>query len=146
MMRELRRSAIVGRPAAVMFALVNDIESYPQFVPDCAAAEILERSPDEIVARLTVRRGPLQTQFTTRNRLKFPEAVEMTLVEGPFRAFQGHWRFRPLSESGCEIELLLRYQYSNRLKGMLLEPLLAETADQLVKAFVERAQRHDVPR
>jgi len=144
-MKVLRRSAIVDRPAAVMFALVNDIERYPDFVPDCSAAQILERSPEEIVARLSVRRGPLQTQFTTRNRLKFPEAVEMTLVEGPFRSFAGHWHFKPLGERGCEIELLLRYQYANPLKGMLLEPLLAETANQLVKAFVERARQDVLP-
>lgn len=140
-MRELRRTAIVPRAASVLYALVNDIELYPQFVPGCTFAQVLERTPLEIVARLGVRRGGLQSEFTTRNRLLPDEAVQMRLVNGPFKSFEGDWSFKPLGTAACEIGLVLRYQFSNPLKRALLEPLFAGTADQLVTAFVQRAQQ-----
>jgi ribosome-associated toxin RatA of RatAB toxin-antitoxin module len=143
-MRELKRSAIVNRPTAEVFRLINDIARYPTFVPGCTRAEVLQSSEAEIVARLDVRRGPLHTHFTTRNRLQPPDTVHMELVEGPFRSLAGHWRLTPIGEHACRIELQLRFQFSNPLKAALLEPMLAATADQLVHAFVRRSQQAGV--
>jgi ribosome-associated toxin RatA of RatAB toxin-antitoxin module len=140
-MHELRRTAIVARPAAALYALVADVERYPEFVPGCDHTEVLERRPGEVVARVGVRRGSLHTTFTTRNRLQPGESVHMQLVEGPFRSFDGLWRFRPLSADSCEIELVMRYDFSNPLKRALLQPLFNGVAEQMVQAFVQRAQR-----
>ena len=139
-MRELKRSAMVNRPVAEAWEVVNDIAAYPEFVPGCESAEVLERGDQVIVARLGVRRGMLRTQFTTRNLQAPPHRVLMQLVEGPFRALDGEWNLLPVGESGCQIELKLRYQFSNPVKGALLQPLFAETADQMVRAFVRRLQ------
>lgn len=139
-MHELRRSAIVAQPAEVVFGLVNDIERYPEFVPGCHSAQVLERSGHEVVARLGVRRGSLETSFTTRNRLVGGQAVHMHLVDGPFKHFEGHWHFRPMAAGASEIELVLRYQFSNPIKRALLQPLFAGIAEQMVHAFVKRAQ------
>jgi len=144
-MHEMRRSAIVARPAEAVYALVADVERYPEFVPGCDAAEILERAPGEIVARIGVRRGSLHTSFTTRNRLEPGRSVHMQLVEGPFRSFDGFWRFRPLESGACEIELLMRYAFSNPLKRALLQPLFNGIAEQMVQAFVRRAQQLPPP-
>lgn len=140
-MHEMRRSAIVARPAEAMFALVADVERYPEFVPGCDGTEVLERRPNEVVVRVGVRRGSLHTTFTTRNRLKPVESVHMQLVDGPFRSFDGLWHFRPLSADSCEIELMMRYDFSNPLKRALLQPLFKGIAEQMVQAFVQRALR-----
>ena len=63
-MREVKRSALVGKPAAELFALINDIESYPQFLPWCTHARVQSRSQQEIVATLGIRRGALHGEFT----------------------------------------------------------------------------------
>ena len=140
-MHEMRRSAIVARPAEAVYALVADVERYPEFVPGCDRTEVLGRGPDEVVVRVGVRRGSLHTSFTTRNRLVPGQSVHMQLVDGPFRSFDGWWRFRPLSADSCEIELLMRYDFSNPLKRALLQPLFNGIAEQMVQAFVQRAQR-----
>ena len=93
-----------------------------------------------MVARLAVRRGPLRTEFTTRNRLDPGRSVHMQLVEGPFRVLEGHWSFTPVASNGCRIDFSLRFQFSNALKSALFEPLFEETAAALVRAFVARAQ------
>ncbi len=145
-MLELRRSAIVAQPAEVVFKLVNDIERYPEFVPGCESAQVLERDGQEIVARLGVRRGSLSTSFTTRNRLVGGQSVHMRLVDGPFKHFDGHWHVRPLAGDASEIELVLHYQFSNPIKRALLQPLFSSIAEQMVRAFVQRAQSLAAPR
>jgi ribosome-associated toxin RatA of RatAB toxin-antitoxin module len=139
-MREMTRSALVARPPELIYQLVQDIERYPEFVPGCTEAKILERSAGEMLARLAVRRGPLRTEFTTRNRLEPGRSMHMDLVEGPFQVLEGNWTFTPVASNGCRIELAMRFQFSNRLKSALFEPLFEETAAALVRAFVSRAQ------
>lgn len=139
-MREIKRSALVAKSPARVFELVRDVERYPEYVPGCTAASVQSSSPTEVVARLQVRRGMLQTHFTTRNRLDAPHSIQMSLVEGPFKSLEGQWQFVPVGE-GCRIELLLRFEFSNALKAALFEPVLQEIAASLVKAFVLRAQQ-----
>ena len=139
-MREVTRSALVARPPALMYRLVEQVERYPEFVPGCTSAEVLERSGAQMLARLAVRRGPLRTHFTTRNELDPGRGVQMHLVEGPFRALEGRWSFTPIAEQGCRIELHMRFQFSNALKSALFDSLFEETAASLVRAFVARAQ------
>jgi ribosome-associated toxin RatA of RatAB toxin-antitoxin module len=139
-MREMTRSALVARSPELVYQLVEDVERYPEFVPGCTEATVLERSGRELVARLAVRRGPLRTEFTTRNSLEPGRSMHMDLVDGPFRMLEGDWTFTPVGTNGCRIELSLRFQFSNILKSALFEPLFEETAASLVRAFVSRAQ------
>ena len=88
-MKRIARSAIVEHSAAEMYALVEDIEAYPQFLPWCAAAEVHERRPGATKATLTVGLGALRHAFTTLNENRPGEAIDMRLVEGPFRRFYG---------------------------------------------------------
>ncbi|MGH8141274.1 MAG: type II toxin-antitoxin system RatA family toxin [Steroidobacteraceae bacterium] len=136
----MTRSALVTRPPALLYQLVRDVERYPEFVPGCTSAQVLERGEGEMVARLAVRRGPLRTEFTTRNQLDPGRGVHMQLVEGPFRILEGQWSFTPIASNGCRIQLSLRFQFSNALKSALFDPLFEETAASLVRAFVVRAQ------
>ena len=64
-MREVKHSALVAQPPSRLFALINDIESYPQFLPWCTRAKVQSRSEREIVATVGVKRGPLHAEFTT---------------------------------------------------------------------------------
>ena len=138
-MREVKRSALVNRPPGEVFALINDIESYPQFLPWCTHARVLSRSATEIVATIGVRQGALHGEFTTRNTLEPERSIHLDLVSGPFRTLQGEWRLTPI-DTGCRVELTMRFAFSNRLTGMLFEPVFAETIGSLVEAFVARAR------
>ena len=140
-MKTLTRSALIARPPEQVFALVNDVASYPQFVPGCSSAEVLLQSETEIVARLKVHRGPLSTQLTTRNRPRPYSEIRLELVSGPLRALDGLWTFTPVATNGCRIELQLQFEFSNSLKAALLDPLIEGVATSMVQAFVGRAQR-----
>lgn len=139
-MREVTRSALVPLSAERLYELIIDIERYPEFVPGCTRARIEERGASEVVATLGVKRGGLDTEFTTRNTLEPGRSVTMRLVRGPFRALEGVWSLRPLGEAGCEVTLTLRFEFSNRLAGVMFAPVFEETAKSLVDAFVARAK------
>lgn len=143
-MRQIRRSALVAVPPERMFELIDDVERYPEFVPGCAAAEVLERAPDSLRARLTVGSGPLAASFVTRNRLVRPSTIEMELVEGPLRSLHGLWRLTPVAAgntSGCRVELDLTFEVQGGLAGLALGPVIERVAGSLVDAFVARARQ-----
>jgi ribosome-associated toxin RatA of RatAB toxin-antitoxin module len=138
-MKRISRSAIVEHSAAEMYALVEEIEAYPGFLPWCAAAQVHSRTPEATRATLTLGVGGLQYSLTTLNRNQPGEAIDMRLVEGPFRRFDADWRFVPLSPDACRIEFSLAYEFSRRSLGRLLAPLFDGIADSMVEAFVRRA-------
>src|ERR1700761_8103129 len=107
-MREVRRSALVAQPPQRMFALINDIESYPRFLPWCTSAQVQSRTEHEIIATVGVRRGALNAQFTTRNALTADRHISMRLVSGPFKTLEGDWTLTPVDvpgQAGCRVDL-----------------------------------------
>ena len=139
-MREVTRSALVPLPAEQLYALITDIERYPEFVPGCRVARIEQRDEREVVATLGVQRGALNAEFTTRNTLDPGRSVAMRLERGPFKALEGIWSLRPVGESGCEVTLRLRFEFANRFTAMMFSPMFEQTAASLVDAFVARAR------
>lgn len=122
-----------------MFALVADVESYPEFLPGCTASTILSREPGALVASLGLSKGPFSSTFTTRNTLEPPRRLTMELVEGPFSSLHGEWTITPLAE-GCRIELRVQFQFAGTARDLLLGPAFELTCSGLVAAFVERAR------
>jgi ribosome-associated toxin RatA of RatAB toxin-antitoxin module len=139
-MREVKHSALVGKPPAVLFALINDIESYPQFLPWCTHSKVLSRSDREIVATVGVKQGPLHGEFTTRNELEPDRRILMHLVSGPFKMLEGEWLITPIGSEGCRAELAMKFAFKSSLTALLFEQKFAETAASLVDAFVARAR------
>ena len=126
-----------------MFALINDIESYPAFVPGCTHVHVVSRTPEEIVATLGVKKGPMQTELTTRNSLEQDRRVTMSLLEGPFKELEGVWTLTPVGNGGCRVDLDMRFAFRNPMSAMLFESLFEQTASSLVDAFVARARSLD---
>ncbi len=137
-MKEINRSAIVEHSAAQMYELVDDIESYPRFLPWCQSVHV-EQVGGKKRATLTVGLRGIRQSFTTLNDNQPGASMDMRLVDGPFRNFTAAWRFTPLSENACEIQFTMRYQFSSRALGKLLEPLFDEIADTMVDVFTRRA-------
>ena len=139
-MREIKRSALVAQPPSRLFALINDIESYPRFLPWCTHARVESRSEREIVATIGVKRGPLHGEFTTRNELEPDKRILMHLVDGPFKTLEGQWLLTPIGPDGCRVELIMRFAFKSALSAVMFESKFAETVGSLVDAFVARSR------
>jgi len=137
-MKEISRSALVEHPASEMYALVDDIDSYPRFLPWCQSVQV-EMLDGKKRATLAVGLRGIHQSFTTLNENHPESSIHMRLVEGPFKHFSADWRFTPLKPDACEIAFTLRYEFSSRALGTLLEPLFDEIADTMVDAFTRRA-------
>jgi len=124
-----------------MYALVNDIESYADFLPWCSQSTILEQTDDEIKARLNIAYGSLNKSFTTLNKLTPNIKMEMLLVDGPFKHLQGAWQFTQLGDDGCKVSLELEFEFKNKLISMTMGPVFSQIANTLVDSFSERAHK-----
>jgi ribosome-associated toxin RatA of RatAB toxin-antitoxin module len=138
-MKRVARSAIVEHAAAEMFALVDNVEAYPRFLPWCLATTVHERTASATRATLVVGLRGLKQSFTTQNENRPGEAIDMRLVEGPFRRFAAAWRFVALAPGACRIEFSLEFEFATPALGRLLEPLFEHIADNMVGAFTRRA-------
>ena len=127
--------------ASQMYALVNDIESYADFLPWCSQATILEQTGDEIKARLNIAYGSLNKSFTTLNKLTPNVKMEMQLVDGPFKQLHGEWLFTQLGEDGSKVSLALEFEFINNLISMTMGPVFSQIANTLVDSFSERAHK-----
>src|SRR5258706_5432530 len=133
-MKRIARSAIVPYAPAQFYALVEDIESYPSFLPGCVATEVHERTAGETKATLTLGVAGLSQSFTTRNENTPGKAIDLKLVSGPFRHFAASWRFAPLGQ-GCKVGFSMGDEFSSRGLGRVFPPALHPTADKQGDAF-----------
>lgn len=139
-MRQVERNALVPYMPAQMFALVEDIERYPQFVPWVCGARLISRDQTEVVGELEMERSGLREKFTTRNVLHPPQAMDLKLVDGPFKLLEGRWTFEPIGDKGTRIGLVIRFEFANPMLSLLLSKSFEKSCEQLVDAFVARAR------
>ncbi|RMD70316.1 MAG: type II toxin-antitoxin system RatA family toxin [Gammaproteobacteria bacterium] len=123
-----------------MFALVNDIEAYPRFLPWCKGARIEKSRGDEICASIELAVGAVHKSFSTCNRVQKNKMIEVRLIEGPFRHLEGFWRFEPLGGRACKVVLDMEFEFSTRLLDMALGPIFHQIVTTLVDAFCKRAE------
>lgn len=137
-MTTISKNALVRYSAAEMYALVNDIETYPQFLPWCRSARVLSRQPEEVKATLEMARGGIQKSFTTLNRMQAGKMIEIRLIDGPFRHLNGFWRFDDLAEQASKVSLDMDFEFAPLL-DLVLGPVFHPIANSLVDAFHRRA-------
>jgi ribosome-associated toxin RatA of RatAB toxin-antitoxin module len=137
----IERSAIVTHTAGQMFALVNDVGRYPEFLPWCTGARVRDESETQRLASITVAWGLLKTAFTTRNTLAPDKNILMNLVDGPFRELTGEWRFDSIGERGSRVSFRVEFEFKNRLTAIALSKAFESLCSTLVDAFVTRANR-----
>ncbi|HEY1028585.1 MAG TPA: type II toxin-antitoxin system RatA family toxin [Pseudomonas sp.] len=141
MTTRIQRSALLPYPAQALFDLVNDVASYPQFLPWCSASQVLEVSETHMVASLEVAKGSLSQRFVTRNTLLPGQRIEMNLQEGPFSRLHGVWEFKALGDKACKITLDLSFDYAGPLVRATLGPLFNQATNTMVDAFCQRAKQ-----
>lgn len=140
-MPTVERSALVPYTAQQMYQLVNDVESYPEFLPWCSGGTVLEDSDSVRVARVDISKGPIKQHFTTRNELIPGEEIELSLVEGPFSQLQGRWQFSPIGDSGCRVNFSTQFSFGSVVLEKTVGPVFNEICTRLVDAFVTRAKQ-----
>jgi ribosome-associated toxin RatA of RatAB toxin-antitoxin module len=154
-MKHVKRSVLLWYGPSEMYSLVTAVQHYPQFLPWCESAQVLEQHADGVTARLGLAVLGLRQHFTTRNVHVADTSVQLKLLDGPFSMLEGRWDFHPLSAPGwaaspaaqgaaapraCRTELNLRYAFSSGALQSVVGPAFDRIADTLVDSFVKRAE------
>lgn len=143
-MKTVHKSVLIWYSADEMYALVTDVARYPEFLPWCDRARVIEQDEAGMTAEVGLAFGGLHQQFTTRNTHVPGREVHLKLVEGPFSNLDGLWKFNPVGAAGeraCRVELDLRYGFSSFALQALVGPVFDKIASSLVEAFVKRAEQ-----
>ena len=141
-MKTVHKSVLIWYSATEMFALVTDVANYPQFLPWCDRASVLEETAHGMTAKVGISIAGLTQSFTTRNVHEKDRKVSLKLVDGPFSKLDGEWSFHPLGNAlqrACKVEFILRYGFDNAALAGLVGPVFDKIAGSLVDAFVKRA-------
>ncbi|ETT02467.1 type II toxin-antitoxin system RatA family toxin [Providencia sp. PROV188] len=139
-MPQISRSALVPFSAEQMYKLVNDVISYPSFLPGCVGSRIISQNSEEMTASVEVSKAGISKTFITKNALEDNKRIQMQLVEGPFRTLSGGWQFIPLSADACKIEFHLDFEFTNKLIELAFGKIFKELANNMVQAFTSRAK------
>ena len=128
-----------------MFIVINNVAAYPEFLPWCSGAEILNQSDLEMIARLDLSQAGIKQSFTTKNMwFKTSDEVqrmEMELIEGPFSHFKGVWSLQALGEDGCRVSIKLEFELNSRVMNATLGKVFGAASDRMVDAFCKRAEQ-----
>lgn len=139
-MPQISRSALVPYSAEQMYQLVNDVVSYPEFLPGCVGSRVISQSAEEMTAAVEVSKAGISKTFVTRNLLEDSQRIRMQLVEGPFKKLTGGWIFTPLSSEACKIEFSLDFEFTNKLIELAFGKIFKDLAGNMVQAFTQRAR------
>lgn len=145
-MKHVKKSVLLWYSPREMYELVTGVPRYPEFLPWCQQAEVLERHEGGMTARLSLAYAGVRHAFTTRNSHEADRLVRMELVDGPFSMLDGVWSFAPLAKPGsdtveaCKIEFELRYAFSSAALEAVVSPVFDRIANTFVDSFVQRAE------
>ncbi|MBV8470913.1 MAG: type II toxin-antitoxin system RatA family toxin [Burkholderiaceae bacterium] len=146
-MKQVKKSVLLWYSPGEMYDLVTQVERYPEFLPWCDKAEVLERHDGGMTARLGLVYAGIKHAFTTQNSHEHQRCVRMALVDGPFSLLDGVWQFQPLGsvdEAGeskaCKVEFDLRYAFSSKALEAVVSPVFDRVANTFVESFVQRAE------
>ncbi|MGR6834928.1 SRPBCC family protein [Aliivibrio wodanis] len=140
-MPQVSRSALVPFSAKQMYDLVNDVASYPQFLPGCSGSKVMEQTESSMVASVDVAKAGIKKTFTTKNTLIDAQLIGMNLVDGPFKSLTGGWHFTALDETACKVELKLDFEFTNALVAMAFGKVFQELTNNMVNSFTQRAKQ-----
>lgn len=139
-MTRIRKQERVTFSAKEMYSLVNDISSYPDFLPWCTETNVIESNGDALTASVSIAVGKIKQTFTTANKMQVNKSISMRLLEGPFKELNGHWKFKDDHHGGCSVSLDMQFEFKNKIIKHTLGTVFHKIIDSLVDAFIERAR------
>ena len=137
----------VRHSADDMFALVADVERYPEFVPLCRSLRVRRRIPqadgvEVVIAEMTVAYKLISETFTSRVTLdRANRKIVVEYLEGPFSHMENRWTFTPTGPQSCDVEFFISYEFRSRMLGILMGSMFDVAFRRFAGAFEQRADR-----
>jgi len=121
-----------------LYALVADVEKYPEFIPWCVGARVIDRQENWIMADLLVGFKGISENYRSKVHL-LPNEIDIEYLQGPFSHLENKWKFRPVGE-GCEIDFMIKFEFRSKLLQALIGGLFDRAVMKMMRAFEQRAK------
>jgi len=138
-MHKIERSALVRHNATDMFNLVNDVESYPEFLKWCRSSKVITGSDEAMTAELEIAWKVLHKTFSTQNVLVKGEKIQLELLDGPFESMHGEWYFKHLRDDACKITMQIDFSFKNSVSNFVFSTIFSQICGSLMDSFIKRA-------
>ncbi len=123
-----------------MFALVADVERYPEFIPWCVALRVVERAEGTLLADMVVAYKVFRERFRSRVTLDHDAGrITAEYVDGPFRTLRNEWSFRDRPEGGSTIDFLIDFEFRNFILQATAQTVFDKAFAKMADAFIARA-------
>ena len=139
-MPQIEKSALVMYSTKEMFDLVNDVEAYSQFLPNCSDSKIVSQQHNNMTASIEISKAGIKKWFTTENTFIDEQTVLLKLVDGPFKTLKGRWHFQALDAYACKVYLELEFEFSSKIIELAFGKIFNDVAKNMVSAFTSRAK------
>lgn len=138
-MPQVHQQKVLPYAPVVLYDLVRDVRSYPDFLPWCGGAILHEQSDTMQQATLVIAKGLLRHKFTTHNVCVPHQSIKMYLVSGPLRHLTGSWRFEPDGQGTC-VTLTLDFDFDIPVFSGAMNGFFQRATSRMVSAFEQRAR------
>jgi coenzyme Q-binding protein COQ10 len=145
-MPALKQTKILSHKAAQIYEIVMDIEKYPEFLPWCKKAKIVEKISDEnLRADLLINFKSFFEKYRSdvRHKKSSPNSyfIDVVAIEGPFKKLINQWKIRDLENGECEVEFFIDFEFNSIFLTKLIGTIFEKAAQKMMAAFEERARQ-----
>lgn len=143
-MTEFRHTARFNHNIHDIYNLIVEIEQYPEFLPWCSAARIIEENEHQLIADLVISYKAFTEHYRSQVDLFPPNdhenaGVNVTMISGPFKFLKNDWKLKKVSESITEVDFYINFEFKSKMLEKLIGIMFSKACDKMIAAFEARA-------
>ena len=138
-MKKIFKEEDINVKTSVIFNLINDIESYPNFLPWCKKTEVNRESESKVIGKIYISKSFIKWNFSTCNIVDTNKSIKLSLIDGPFDHLDGQWLFKTLDENNTKVTLEINYKFKNSLIEISIEPIFTSIMNSILESFIDQA-------
>ena len=138
-MKKIYKEEDINIDIETIFNLINDIKSYPNYLPWCTKTEVTKRPDHSIIGKIFISKSFIKWNFSTKNIIKKNESISLELVDGPFERLNGNWSFSMIDEFNTRVSLEINYKFKSSLIELSIEPIFTSIMNSILKSFIQEA-------
>ena len=138
-MKNIHKEEEINIDIETIFNLINDIESYPNYLPWCTKSEVREESANIMIGRIFISKSFINWNFSTKNTIKKNESISLELVDGPFDSLNGKWLFSSINQFNTRVSLDIEYKFKSSIIELSIAPIFSSIMNSILKSFVQEA-------
>tara|TARA_B100001741_G_C16531123_1_gene589615 strand:- start:739 stop:1176 length:438 start_codon:yes stop_codon:yes gene_type:complete len=138
-MKRIYKEEDINIDISTIFNLINDIESYPNYLPWCTKTEVSQKSDQVLIGKIFISKSLIKWSFSTKNTISKNKSIKLEFVDGPFEKLHGEWVFNSIDSNNTSVSLEINYKFKNSLIEFSIEPIFTSIMNSILASFIQEA-------